>query len=227
MAIVVVWLVLTCLLWRLSRGIRRKLGRWGFVISTVLLILLFPVLLLFLMFTLNYCGYCTWKTDGRYLRVPVERDGIIQSCAASPLAGKDLRGRRFTTEERLGIAINNYLCSQLYEGYNPIAMAEGMKGASSDDVKKRFTLIPYSSKEEFLRENPDCCQLTWRGSEGYSFPVWDTGTFTGDGRVSGVGNGMFEFKYKVRYLDQQGTRKEIERTSYIRVNNCGNPAWGR
>jgi hypothetical protein len=136
----------------------------------------------------NYYGYCTWEKG-------------------------DLRGRRFTTEERLDIAINDYLGNQINLDYQEIGKAEGMRRAPIDDLKNRFTLIPYSGKDEFLRVNPDCCQLTWHLSE---FGFWE--------RADGIGDGMFDFKHKVRYMNQEGSLKEIETTNtYIEVNNCGHP----
>ncbi|MDR1662566.1 MAG: hypothetical protein LBR95_09130 [Azoarcus sp.] len=135
----------------------------------------------------NYYEYCTWEKG-------------------------DLRGRRFTTQERLDIAINDYLENQISMDYNEIKKAERIW----DDAKKRFTLIPYGGKDEFLRVNPGCCQLTWHRSEGYEFEFW--------ARAEGIGNGMFDFKHKVRYMDQEGSRKEIETTNtYTRVSNCGHP----
>jgi hypothetical protein len=138
----------------------------------------------------NYLGYCTWGKG-------------------------DLRGRRFTTEERLDIAINDYLLNQISMDYSEISKAER---ASLSGVEKRFTLIPYGGKDEFLRINPSCCQLTWHGSEGYFFGYQE--------RAKGIGDGMFDFKHKVRYMDQEGSRKEIETTNtYMEVNNCGHPRY--
>ena len=227
-----VWGMLAYLVARIWRVTQKKAGvKWKVVtagFSFVGLCLVFLLLMFLCLYTgekynqvRNYHGYCTWK--GSPGRVPVERDGVIQSCTPAWPNNEDPRGRRFMTEERLDIAINHYLCNQHWD-YQEIAMVEGIRGGSRDDVEKRFTLIRYGSKDEFLRENPDCCQLTWRGSEGLEFPVWDSGALTGDGLVSGVGNGMFAFKHKVRYMDQQGTRKEIETVNaYITVNNCGYP----
>jgi hypothetical protein len=137
----------------------------------------------------NYYGYCTTWRKG------------------------DPQGRRFTTEERLDIAINDYLGNQINMDYQEIGKAEGMGWGNA---QKQFTLIPYGGKDEFLRVNPGCCQLTWYGSEGYVFGFWE--------RASGIGDGMFDFKHKVRYVDQEGSRKEIETANtYIEVNNCGHP----
>ena len=160
----------------------------------------------------NYYGYCTYST--RF---------------------DDLRGRRFTTEERRDIAFDFYLHNQHNMDDSEIWKAEGVSGLPMKELEKRFTLIPYGSKNEFLRENPGCCQFTpYRSQQnifGYDFefinldlPGGSTPIRLGDERANGKGNGMFNFRRKVRYLDQQGVRKEIEITgTYIGVDNCGKP----
>ncbi len=177
-----------------------------------LLLLLSPAIVLLLVLLFHYAGYCTW--DGKPGLVPHKtRDSVIQSCTYSP---KAQRGRRFTTEERLDIAINHYLCNQKFMDYMEIEKAEQMESVSSNDLRKLFTLISYGSKEEFLRENPDCCKQTWGLMNTDQFGFWK--------RAIGDGNGMFNFRHKIRYMDQEGTRKEMESTRiFIMVNNCGYP----
>ena len=141
----------------------------------------------------NYYGYCT-----------------------RPLStNEDIRGHRFTTEERLDIAINHYLRDPTNMDYYEIRMAEQMESLSWRDLQKRFTLIPHGDKEEFLRANPDCCNRSWGVTGEYEqFGFWE--------RTRGAGDGMFNFKHKVRNMDQEGARKEIESTStYMMVHNCG------
>jgi len=231
------YLMLAYLFKRIRQGAREKPGaRWYFITAAIALFSLAWVFVLLAVLSaiaywgytsiLNYHGYCTWG-DKVSRTVPVEHKGAIQSCTVLP--AEDLRGRRFTTEERLDIAINHYLCNQ-FDDYYLIGKAEGIGGLSTffsmDDVKKHFTLIPYSSKDEFLRENPDCCKLTWEGSEGYDFPFLETGYGVGNGRADGVGDGMFDFKHKVRYMTQDRIRNEIEGARYITINNCGYPRYG-
>ena len=142
----------------------------------------------------NYYGYCTFPSYSQ----------------------KHLSGRRLTTEERLDIAINSYLRSQISMGYWEVQKAEQVESLSREDLEKRFTLIPYGNKEEFLQANPGCCKRSWGITGEYEqFGFWE--------RAGGVGDGMFNFKHKVRYMDQKGIRKEIETTNvYIAVDNCGN-----
>jgi hypothetical protein len=100
--------------------------------------------------------------------------------------------------------------------YEEIQKAEQAESLSSEDLEKRFTLIRYGNREEFLQENPDRRGLTWGLQEGDWFGFWE--------RADGAGDGMFNFKHKVRYTDQEGSRKEIETTNtHIMVNNCGQP----
>ena len=147
----------------------------------------------------NYHGYCTspsYRYDKKYLLE-----------------------RRLTTEERLDIAIDRYLRNQSMD-YQEIWKAErGERWQNWEftiprDLEERFTLIPYADKEEFLQANPGCCKRSWGLAEGDQFGCRE--------RADGAGDGMFNFKHKVRYIDQEGVRKEIETTnSYISVNNCG------
>jgi hypothetical protein len=130
------------------------------------------------------------------------------------LAKKDLRGCRFSTEERLVIAITHYLKNQIGMDCSEIQKVEQAESLSSKDLEKRFTVIPYGSQDEFFQENPECCERTWGLVEGDQFGFWE--------RADGAGDGMFKFKHKVRYTDQDGSRKEIETTNtYIMVYNCG------
>ena len=81
-----------------------------------------------------------------------------------------------------------------------------------EDLKKRFTLITYGDKDEFLQSNPGCCKRTW-----------DLSWSGRRRRAEGYGDGMFSFKHRVLYMDhQKGSLKQIESTStHIMVTNCG------
>ena len=150
---------------------------------------------------------------------------VTQSCYLLHVKEEEVRDRRFTAEERLDIAIDHYLCNQIPIDYRVIEEAEQI--GSSGDAREWFTLIPYDSKDEFLRENPDCCKLTPYSAQqnifGYDLLIFEEPS-TGNERASGMGDGMFVFKHKVRYMSQGGIRKKIETTKpYIMVNNCGYP----
>ncbi|MFE8046229.1 hypothetical protein RBA63_11345 [Brenneria goodwinii] len=138
--------------------------------------------------TRNYLGYCTWDNQRM--------------------------GKRYTTQERLDIAIAKYLQYQTTKDYLEIGKSEHIIG-SSDELEQHFTLIHYSNKEEFLKENPECCERTWGLLEGDQFGFWE--------RTDGAGDGMFDFRHKIRYIDKKnGTYKEIfSKKTYYEVNNCG------
>ena len=157
----------------------------------------------------NYFGYCTRKS----LKRVITDTGIRY---------KDFRGYRYTTEEWLDIAINSYLSVQEMD-YAEIWKAEQLEERKlkkdwefdiPKDMEKRFTLIAYIDKDEFLRANPGCCKLSWGVAGGDRFGFLE--------RADDCGDGMFNFKHKVRYLDQQGTRKDVDSTNtYVTVGNCG------
>ncbi|MEE3662983.1 hypothetical protein V2I52_13750 [Brenneria sp. g21c3] len=138
--------------------------------------------------TRNYLGYCTWDNQRM--------------------------GKRYTTEERLDIAIAKYLQYQTTKDYLEIGKFERIIG-SSDELEQNFALIHYSNKEEFLKENPECCERTWGDVEGPQFRFWD--------RTDGAGDGMFIFRHKIRYIDKKtGAHKYIfSKYSHYQVNNCG------
>jgi len=217
------YLMSTYLFRRIRRGIREKPGGiWYFntAVFSLFALALFFVLLLAL-YGVGYWAYTSIRNYYGY-------------CTYPSYAKRELRGHRFTTEERLDIAINYYLGDQRND-YREIRAVEGMKEASLDDVEKYFTLIPYGSKDEFLRENPDCCELIPYSSHQNMFiPIVIFGDHgRGDERASGRGDGKFSLKYKIRYMDGEGNRKETmifplparDLNKYIRVDNCGNPEY--
>ncbi|MDX5629420.1 MULTISPECIES: hypothetical protein [unclassified Brenneria] len=138
--------------------------------------------------TRNYLGYCTWDNQRM--------------------------GKRYTTQERLDIAIAKYLQYQTTGDYFEIGKSERIIG-SSDELEQHFTLIHYRNKEEFIKENPTCCERTWGLVEGPVLGFWE--------RTDGIGDGMFDFRHKIRYIDNKtGTHKYIiSKYSYYQVNNCG------
>lgn len=141
--------------------------------------------------TRNYLGYCTW-IDGK-------------------------ENMRLSTEERLDIAINEYLKGQETLAFLAIEMAENNNKRNGDFLSKlrnEYTLVKYNNKEEFLRENPNCCSLKFDFIEGPQFGLWDL--------AAGSGKGAFVFDHKVRYLDKNGNLKVINSNNFtFSVNNCG------
>jgi hypothetical protein len=87
-----------------------------------------------------------------------------------------------------------------------------------DDVG-RLTLfrpknwIPYKDVNEFKRLNPNCCQLTTRGDEGYKI------TFSE--RLFGDVSTLVHIRYLVRYRDDQGSLVEAPIEYSPAVSNCG------
>jgi hypothetical protein len=153
---------------------------------------------------------------------------MVWNDATQSCQNKEVPSRRLTSEERLDIVINHYLCNQISMDNEEIIRAEakGMKEASIDDLKKRFTPIPYNNKSEFLQENPDCCKPfpypSHQDMFGYDlFPLWGDEPEYGSERASGMGEGIFAFKRKVRYMDREGGLKEIKTTETYTVSNCG------
>ena len=130
-------------------------------------------------------------------------------------------GINLNTQERLDLAVADYLQNQVHMDFNEIENVESenkrQRGYMAA-LKKKFTLIPYSSQEEFYLINPGCCERSWLMVEGEQFGFWE--------RAAGAGNGMFIFTHKVRYKTLDGTRKEINTTNtYMAVNNCGYPTY--
>jgi len=202
------------------------------LVVLLLTLLLLPVLYVIINWAYisirNYYGYCTYSPPPGSGRSPIEVwDDNTRACHKSPVKD-DVLGRRFTTEERLDIAINYYLCNQKNIDYRWIKDAENMREYSMDDIKNQFTLIPYGGKSEFIQENPACCDLIPHPSQqdifGYELLIIRGNPSSGNERASGMGNGRFAFKHKVRYLDRERNRKEVKTTkTYISVSNCGFP----
>ena len=129
--------------------------------------------------------------------------------------------RNLTTEERLDRAVADYIQNQILIDFNEIEVAENggrRQGGYMDALERRFTRIPYTNKAEFYQVNPACCERVWSTVEGEQFGFRE--------RAAGAGNGMFVFKYKVRYKNREGVAKEVGSTNtYMIVNNCGYPTY--
>lgn len=164
-------------------------------VGKAILALVIIAVLAVLVLTLIDYGYPMWRSSQGY-------------CV------KD--GRKLAPAERLDFALEDYLRNQELFDLEEIGMFERKDRTlpSIEDVKRDFTVIPYASREEFLQANPQCCQLTWSLPEGERIGFWEKADDSGDG--------YFYFAHKIRYLDRQGTRKEITATrTYYQVMNCG------
>ncbi len=124
-------------------------------------------------------------------------------------------GSNLTKKQRLDIAIERYLHEQ-YHDYHSIRYVEQREVLPKIKFEKYFRIIPYKNKEEFLKINPECCELEWYHTEKFWFGFWE--------RAEGSGNGIFNFKHKIRYQLPDGSVRMIDsKNMYYQVNNCGEP----
>lgn len=122
-----------------------------------------------------------------------------------------------TTDQRLRIAVSEYLRSQASTDFHEIAYVENSKGKmmGHESLRENFSLLTYSSESEFFKFNPDCCDRIGSLVEGDQFGFWE--------RAGGSGDGMFNFTHKVRYSARNGVSKEFSSTrTFVTVSNCGN-----
>jgi hypothetical protein len=136
-------------------------------------------------------GYCTWKE---------EKKGLIIS-----------------RDQRLDVAINAYLKDQISIDYREIELIgnnEKRDPAYREFIKSHFSLIRYSNREEFLKDNPQCCAVVGVDIPAPSGDFWDW--------ASNPGTIVFEVKHKIRYTDQNGNLKQIPSYhTYFAIDNCG------
>jgi hypothetical protein len=109
----------------------------------------------------NYLGFCNMEYPGREQR--------------------QYLGKRLGTEERLNLAIKDYIIHQRHDIYE-VMESEKLIYRGEEDAATKVTLIPYKTYEEFVNENPSCCELTWDLPEGGKLDYNDM--------ADGVGNGF-------------------------------------
>lgn len=132
----------------------------------------------------NYYGYCAAEEGDRY---------------------------KLSNEQRLNIAIEDYIKGGSEGGYVEILRKEEF---SDEDLRDRFAILPYRTREEFKDINPGCCGLVYGVPDGKIIGFWQ--------RVQGLGDGMFHFVHRVRYKDARGVIKELQsKGTYYFVDNCG------
>lgn len=72
--------------------------------------------------------------------------------------------------------------------------------------------VKYASAEEFLRENPDCCELVERAGEGYK-PSFLS-------RLLGRESKIVRLRFNVLYMENgEEKRSKVER--FVAVERCG------
>ena len=124
--------------------------------------------------------------------------------------------RKWTTKERLDIALADLLVNQELMGLLEIGKAERSGTPPIRILREAYFVIPYESKSEFLEVNPGCCALTWLLPEGRSID-WQE-------RAHNSGDGFFRVNYVIRYKDSLGNIKTLPaKHTYYQVNNCGYP----
>lgn len=177
------------------RTLRDKLcGGWG---RRLLLAIPLGLAISFLTFVvLNYNGYCF--KEGRFLPREEKYRMVVERMVA---------GRwPFWPVRRDGVALPLATDSPLISHWT----IDGDK----DPVQPIFI---YHSADEFFARNPNCCEMgTYVStSEGPFEPgFWDRAFGSCSGgivRVTGI----------VRFRDQMGREREIQRTSESLLSNCG------
>ena len=77
--------------------------------------------------------------------------------------------------------------------------------------------IRYKDVDDFLTQNPDCCEISLTRKE----LEWSGARFTD--RVTGTVNSFMGLKYWVRSRDNDGKIHEIKNLNYTALSNCGKP----
>jgi len=75
--------------------------------------------------------------------------------------------------------------------------------------------IAYSSFEDFLRQNPNCCYITDTGFENSQIDFIS--------RAFGSGSEFVNVNYKVKYFDLNGALVAKNNEVYVAITNCGRP----
>jgi len=123
-------------------------------------------------------------------------------------------GAKLTTAQRLNFALDDYLFRQEIVDLLEIGAFDHRDQPSIEELRRDFTVVPYSSRDEFLAANPQCCHLIWILAEGMSIGTWE--------KADNSGDGFFDFKHRINYVDRQGTRRQItSKYTYWQVRNSG------
>jgi hypothetical protein len=77
------------------------------------------------------------------------------------------------------------------------------------------TFIPYTSQNEFMALNPDCCAVETSTPNVRKIRIMD--------RVSGRIAAYVRVRYRVRYVDESGTAREQIVEPYYAITTCGHP----
>lgn len=78
----------------------------------------------------------------------------------------------------------------------------------------KYQLVPYIRKEEFIKDNPQCCQLVKMIPEGATIADFYSESYYGERFVHLV--------YFIKYIDERGKEhKFLVDNYYFAVSNCG------
>lgn len=123
------------------------------------------------------------------------------------------QSKYLSNEERIRSVIE-----ELLEDYPPITQYSetgiGPGGVTTSLFRKMpANPIPYSGVDEFLKENPACCELRPYGTEGYAPSAWE--------RFTGGTSGFVFFEYSVKFIDRYGAHRSEKINESMPVSNCG------
>jgi hypothetical protein len=103
------------------------------------------------------------------------------------------------------------------------AILDRMKGRGSYllhsiDGKNKTAIsgIPYASKDEFNRENPDCCRIV-----SFNYPRDSGPQFTLLDQIGGNAAELVYVRYKERWTEYGQLKNQIVDNSYLGLTNCG------
>ncbi|HTK83992.1 MAG TPA: hypothetical protein VL625_02805 [Patescibacteria group bacterium] len=79
-----------------------------------------------------------------------------------------------------------------------------------------FENIRYKDEDDFLRQNPNCCAVTFKIPSGDFSPTHKTPE-----RLFGIYGGNVSVKYTAHYRDKSGEQKSAPVQWFVPINNCG------
>lgn len=77
-----------------------------------------------------------------------------------------------------------------------------------------YKRVPFSSADQFLKDNPNCCTVEVRETQ-YNGNSWD------DSKALGVYAGHVIINYTLHYLDEHGVEQQTADRMEFTIQNCG------
>jgi hypothetical protein len=91
------------------------------------------------------------------------------------------------------------------------------KSGKPRPYREAYQQVPYESVDEFLKQNPDCCEFgnyeKW-GNLPSSSSTWFS-------KFMGVYAGEVDVIYNARYIDEDGNEQHTTAKTYRTIQNCG------